>query len=846
MPITFSASPKDQVEEARPVPSRGPRGGVALVLDSPSIYNYKMRRHFWGDEEKVMTAIFHECGAYLEETYWTYVFPDYQGPKFKPKGDLLRFGSEAIYEELEKVRPTKILAMGPIATSALLKRDKLVNINNTRGISFEIQLSYGPVYVVSTFPSYYAIGEDGEDNFRDLAFDIEKFFKRDRPEVLPDLQMKIPRDLEELSVDLIHLSTHGVVSCDTETTGFNPREDTILALGFGTWDPQEGVSRSLIVTKDLLYQEKGREILKKFFQVYSKTGTLVFHNAKFDLSFLYKYLDISPFDWRVHDTMLMNYILDERPIGGESEPGRGTYTVSPHGLKTISRVRYDAEDYHFDFKGFYSLPEEERDYASLHYYLSLDLYYTARIHRDLTAEIQEEDPEYWHLLDMMYTTTKAFVEVEDTGLLVNVEHLQKMASDLEDFLEGLMWNIKDQLRSLGVPQEMVDKFNPNSPKALSKILYEIIGMPRPHRIDKSSESQTDKDSLRIVSNSEGIKGTIREELIDNILKYREQSKTLNTYVKGLLNGIHPDHRIRADFHVNGTSTGRLSCSKPNLQNQPVLQGPLIRQGFIAPEGYVFFTADYSQLELRVAALYSQDPNMIKAYVEDRDIHREVAAAMFKKPPEEITYEERYAAKFVDFGVLYGRGAESLATGRELVEYHWTLEEATAFINNYLGEFSKLKEWMDGQRQYVVDNHYTKTIQGRRRRFPLITPKNRGDVQRRAINTPVQGQASDLCQSALGRLFPRLKAIDCPLILTVHDSIACYARKDRIRECVNIFFEEMVVNLPIESNVPIKIEIEIGDSWADSEKIKLEDYLEPRFYPYLTTQPTPAPARESVA
>lgn len=800
---------------------------VAIVLDYPSSYNWMKQRHLWGEERMILAGLFESCGRDLSDMYITYAIPYLIPPKKQSDGKMkqtplvhdFNVNRERLFHELRAVNPKKLLILGGTANGILHGATKPIGVGMVRGRGEMFDLwadgeEDGFIYSLVSVPPYYVTGDEN-DQFRDLAYDINKLFRCEVPEPEPDFNLVVVETYEQLVEECEWLSRQGRLSVDYETTGFNPRTDTVDALGIGAWG-EDGKVRAVVIPRGVFYE--GHGVIKNLLN--RPDGPLqIYHNSKFDLKFMQWHLNADIWEWNVRDTILMNYLLDERPIRHDSELSRSAFGVSPHGLKTISRVRYDAKNYKFDFKTFQETPEDQRDYGPLYFYLGLDLYYTLRLHDDLSLEIEEESPKLWDLLERLCEGTKAFVQIEMHGMVLDVDHLQNLATKYQAQLDKLYRSIQSIFLELGISDEYPEskEFNPNSPKQVEECVYGWLEQKKVAKIDKASDAGTDKDTLRIVINRDGCPRVVKR-FVGLLLKYREVSKALGTYVNGLLSGCEDDGRIRADFHVNGTATGRMSCSNPNLQNIPVLQGPEIRKAFIAPPGYTFLTADYSQLELRVAAFLSQDEKMIGAYRADRDIHREVAAAMFKIPVEQVTYEQRYAAKFVDFGVLYGRSADSLANGRELVEYHWSLQEAQEFINNFLGEFYNLGQWMAKQKRDVLVNQYTETFEGRRRRFPLILPSTAGSIQRQAINTPVQGQASDFAFAALIRLHPKVKALGGHLILTVHDSIAAYVKDtpEDIEAMKQVFQEEMVENLPDWVNVPIKIDFEVARSWGEGK------------------------------
>ena len=309
------------------------------------------------------------------------------------------------------------------------------------------------------------------------------------------------------------------------------------------------------------------------------------------------------------------------------------------------------------------------------------------------------------------------------------------------------------------------------------------------------------------------------------------SKLLSTYAKGLVKHVDTDGRIHADFLLFGTQTGRLSCQNPNLHNIPsLMRGPEIKKAFIpSSPDWVIMETDYSQLELRVSAYLSQDQKLIQTYQDGEDFHRVVASEIFGVPMDQVTKQQRHIAKYVDFGILYGRGAKSLAEGWSagqdlasdaLTKDVWTVKMAQGFINRMMQQFPQLHQWMMHQQTQVIEDHFVVTPFGRRRRFPFITRDNAAEIQRQAVNFPIQSIASDICQLSLIRLHGLLNPGEAFIVSTVHDSILMEVRKDCVKEVAALARGVMECPPPqLGFNVPLKIDVAIGPSWGELEEVE---------------------------
>jgi DNA polymerase-1 len=307
--------------------------------------------------------------------------------------------------------------------------------------------------------------------------------------------------------------------------------------------------------------------------------------------------------------------------------------------------------------------------------------------------------------------------------------------------------------------------------------------------------------------------------------------------------VDADGRVRGDFIIPGTATARISCQNPNLQNIPDAShvGYDIRKAYIPSKGWTLLEADYSQLELRVAGLFSQDHVLLDAYRNGADIHQEVAFMLWNKPKDQITKYERYLAKCMNFGVLYGRGARSIATGPEmdnLVEMSgrsWNNSEIDAYFAKFKEGYVDLFSWMALVKQDSVEKQYVENPTGHRRRFDLILKSERSRVERQAVNSPIQGYAARMTIHALVELDKVFDPEKQRILFTVHDSILCECLKQKkvIQETKELIIEVMETHLPeafmtlpclehspltegarLDYNLPFVADVAVGSNWGD--------------------------------
>lgn len=408
---------------------------------------------------------------------------------------------------------------------------------------------------------------------------------------------------------------------------------------------------------------------------------------------------------------------------------------------------------------------------------------------------------------------------ELTGLLYTTEHIDfpviPVLAKLENYGIGIDVSFFDSFQarlenSISDIEQTIygyadEEFNIASSKQLSDILFQKLKLSSSGiKKGKSGYYSTASDALQKIFETHPIIGYIET--------YRELTKLLNTYVIPLPKLVGPDGRLHTNFSLVVAQTGRLSSHDPNLQNIPVRTevGREIREAFVAKDGYVFVSADYSQFELRVAAAMSGDEKMIQAFNNDRDIHIETAALIQGIPTEIVTKEMRYAAKAVNFGVLYGQGVHGLSEGTGL-----SYNEAKDFIDKYFTVRPKLKEMMQNFKQQATERGYVETFMGRRRYTPDAKSNNYIIQQaaiRAAINMPIQGTAADLTKLAmieLAKILPKGAA----QVLQIHDSIMVECREEDA-EAVGKMMKQTMENIYPDLGVNLKVDVSIGKNWGE--------------------------------
>ncbi len=394
------------------------------------------------------------------------------------------------------------------------------------------------------------------------------------------------------------------------------------------------------------------------------------------------------------------------------------------------------------------------------------------------------------------------IEMPLAEVLANMEHIG-FAMDKQRLIEfGEKCKAQIAKDRAAIYEMIGEEININSPKQLGTALFETLGLPHGK-----------KTKTGYSTNAEVLEGLRKyHPVIDTILNYRTYQKLNSTYVEGFMDKIRPDGRIYSTFNQTETRTGRISSSEPNLQNIPVRTplGSELRKFFVAKDGCTLLDADYSQIELRILAHISGDEVMTDAFIKGQDIHSRTAARVMHCDISEVTPAMRSNAKAVNFGIVYGIGAFSLAKDTGM-----TVKEADNFIKDYLHNFSGVAEYMDSTKKFAKENGYVTTLYNRKRILPEINNSNfnvRTQGERIALNTPIQGTSADIIKIAMVKVYNRLKAegMKSRLVLQVHDELIVESPFDEAEKAAAILSEEM--QNAARLSIPLKADVNIGENW----------------------------------
>lgn len=444
------------------------------------------------------------------------------------------------------------------------------------------------------------------------------------------------------------------------------------------------------------------------------------------------------------------------------------------------------------------LPQESLEGRLVSYLLNPEVAYNPQ--QPVQWDALKADSALWNLYnEVELPLAEVLREMEQAGVRIDVEMLKQAEEQLNAELQTLEQQI---YTSAGTT------FNINSPKQVGEVLFDQLQLDAKAKKSKTGQYSTSEEVLLTLKPKHPVVGMI--------LAYRELKKLISTYISALPTYINPETgKIHTTYNQTVTATGRLSSSNPNLQNLPIRseRGQLIRQAVIPDEGCVFLSADYSQIELRLMAHFSQDPHMVEAFRLGQDVHAATAAKIFGVPIEEVTKDQRRQAKTANFGIIYGISAFGLAQ-----QLDCSRTEAKALIDGYFAAFPGVIDYIERQKQLAREQGYAVTLFGRKRYLPDILSHNatvRSFAERNAVNSPIQGTAADIIKMAMVTIHRRLKqeGLRAEMIMQVHDELNFNVPVNEVEKVREIVVSEMqnVVHL----TVPLIADCGVGSNWLDA-------------------------------
>ena len=607
---------------------------------------------------------------------------------------------------------------------------------------------------------FRALLEEMAEGREDIQTDCRLIANQE--ELLPLLQQL--RDVQQLAVDV-------------ETTSLDPFTAELVGISLSF---KEGVAYYVPCNANL-NTTTVISALKPILQ--RKDITIVGQNIKFDIQVLAQHG--AEIESPAFDTMVAAYVLS---------PTKQTYSLGSLSIERLGHRMTPISD--LIGTGPRKITMREVPLENACRYSCEDADITLRLKRILQDELQSKN------LDQLFYRIEVplipvLARMERNGVFVNRELLGQMSREFQQRLEGL----SDRIYRLAG-----EEFNLDSPKQLSKILFQKLNLP----VQKKTKTGASTD----VSVLEKLASL--HDLPKTILDYRQLAKLKSTYADALPALISPSTgRIHTSFNQTATATGRLSSSNPNLQNIPVRTelGRRIRQAFVPEkEGWLFLSADYSQIELRIFAHLAREEAMIQAFRRGQDIHAYTASLIYGVPVSEVSDEMRYRAKGVNFGIVYGQQAYGLSGQLKI-----SVSEAELFLRQYYARYPAVKRYMDDTVAHAEETGYVTTLFNRKREIPQLRSESstsRQNGRRMAINTPVQGSAADIIKVAMINIDRRLREMNLKsmMIIQIHDELLFEAPEGELQRLREMVVEEM--ESVKELTVPLKVDTKVGRHWAE--------------------------------
>lgn len=608
------------------------------------------------------------------------------------------------------------------------------------------------------------------------------------PKTESRLKVNIVDTVEKLADLVKALNKAKVISFDTETTSTEEMKADIVGISLAV---KEGEGYYIPVGHNAGTNLPLKKVIEALTEPMTspKIGKIA-HNAKYDYIVLAKFgLVVSPLTF---DTMLAEFIIDPS---------------SRHlGLKNLAAVKLGEEMTHIEEligKGRKQLSMAEVAVESVAPYAVADAETTLRLMPLQMQELKRVNGEKL-LEEIDLPLTPVLAEMEMEGILLDLPFFEK----LEKALSKRLNEIEKQV------YELVGKpFNINSTQQLSDVLFKALGLEPPDKSNKTASGHysTAAGVLELLSG--------KHPVVDLVLEHRELSKIKSTYVDALPPAVDANGRVHTSYSQIGAVTGRLSSNNPNLQNIPIRTetGRRVRNGFIAGEGNLLLSVDYSQIELRIVAHMAQDEGMLAAFRAGEDIHATTAGAIYGVSPEAVTKEMRRHAKAINFGLIYGMSAFGLTRSTDL-----TLAEAERFVKTYFEKFPGIKKYLDGIKRQAAQQGYVETLLGRRRYFPALQNKQNVQIknreEREAINAPIQGTAADIMKIAMIKIPPALEAagLQAKMLLQVHDELVLECPQEELEKTARVVQETMANAYPL--SIPLSTEARYGKNWGEMKNI----------------------------
>ena len=780
---------------------------IIFVGGVPSLEDLRSERILTGTDGALLRKVMAGLDIDLSNAVgYTSVFMD-RSQGAKPKIDAVREVTADLINRLNRAAPKVVVALGETAVTALTGQSGA--INKRRGFPYEL----GDLIVLpSRHPRDIITGPDG---FPDLCTDLERalsIVKGEPHTEEPPYENYHIVDTSDKFWELITNLRENIslpLSVDLETTSLYPSQGNILSMGL-SWRRYEAyiIDCQWLNSVDPEYLRKLKDVLSQM--------ECIFHNAQFDVLWLRsRSFTIN----LMFDTMLAHYTLDGRQDG--------------HSLKRLAADRYRAPAYDdkIDARGFTLEKWEQPEFRRVvMMYNGADADYTLRLAYDLHKEMEADSMVSIHD-DILIPASIHFIRLRENGMLVDKEYHDVLGEKWRVEIEDLERQLKKfpgaediNLRSTKqVKEYLYDALalrpmggKKNAPCSTKLVARETLGIQDDEAQEFWRTSQVQRDLKSSSTGTYMLYWLAQQHAFPRLLvRHRILSKLRGTYYEGYKELMDDQNRIRPEYKLHGTRTGRISSTRPNIHGMP--RRKEIKRIFKANEGNVIISADYSQAEIRMVAHLANDETLIAA-LDAQDIHREISKKMFNMTdadvdalPAEEREIKRRAAKTIAFGLIYGRGAASIAP-----QLGVSIDEAKEYMSKFFEMMPKVATWLAKQKTKARQNHEVISLYGRKRRFPLIASKSHlAEVQRQAGNMPVQSSVSDMTLLANMRIIANLEnqGIPCIIMPHVHDGFYFQVPEQHEELAIQVTKEEMHA-VGFETKVAFKCEIQTGLNWGE--------------------------------
>jgi DNA polymerase-1 len=775
------------------VMGNGPKNAKIMVIgEAPGASEERTGKPFQGRAGQLLDKLLADNGINRDDVYVTNVVHCRPPENRTPSNQEMKACKPYLDMEISAVNPEYILCLGATAYKAIFNKS---GIMEARGSLLEKD---GRKYFLTIHPAA-ALRQPRMAPY--LETDIHKFAEVTRGMVPSEdnIEWTYVDNMEKLRNCFSDLFKSVELVYDFETHTTDPVNGYIYCLGIATehhnWSipfnymdstwPMESEPKMMKIFKKI-FADKNAEPKKK----------IVAHGGKFDG----KWFETKG-GFRVRltfDTMLAAHLLDENRLVG---------------LKPLAKIYFNASNYEISFpiaelKGvsqeqirtFEAKSKKTPDIKTLCKYNAYDCHYTRLCYHKFKKELKEDNKILTIFKKWTMPASNVLQRIELGGVYVDFEKYQGVMEELNTKTDELLNKLNE------ISENKVENWN--STQQVAKYLFDYLKLPILETTASGAPSTSGESVLpRLVD---------KHPVIQALLDYRENIK-LQQFIASWGESMDKDHYMHPTFKIHGTVTGRLSCVEPNLQQVP--RDPLLRSLITAPEGWTLVEADYSQAELRVASMMANEPTMKMAYQAGQDIHLKTAAAIMGVPPEKVSKADRKKAKAVNFGFLYGMSAGKFKDyARDKYQVNLTDKEARDFRARFFELYPVLLNWHERQRQLARKFKYVRSPIGRKRRLPEVDSPDKklsSEAERQAINSPVQGTASDLCMFSMIRLCKEFKPDVFRPIGLVHDATLSMVRNDRLYEIAGRIKEVMQDMDTVEKvfgcriTVPIVADVKIG-------------------------------------